>query len=565
MKNFPLYDVREISNLKYMLESSEKLFSGKPAFLVKKNGKDGYEPVSYSQFKKDVDSLGTMLIKLGLQGKRIALIGENRYEWCVSYLAVVNGVGTIVPLDRELPQNEIENLLKRSQADAIIYSGNIRKQIQNISLKLDFYIDMDNNDNQEVLSFQNLIKEGSKLVEAGDMSFINAPINEDEMNMLLFTSGTTDTSKAVMLSHKNICSNLMAMCSMLYIGDKDTFLSVLPLHHTYECTCGFLCQIYRGSTIAFCEGLRHIAKNLEESKSTMMNGVPLIFEAMYKRIWDQASKNPATLRKLKFGLSLSRLLKKVNIDLTKKLFAPIHQSFGGHIRLFISGAAGIDPVVARGFRDFGINIVQGYGLTECSPIVALNRDVKFKDSAAGIPLPNLDVKIIDQNEEGIGEIVVKGPSVMLGYYEENSMDTSKVLKDGWFYTGDLGYIDSEDFLHITGRKKNVIVTKNGKNIYPEEIETLLNRSKYVKESMIYGKNEGDVVVAAIIVPDTEKIDEDFKDGLSQEDIHELIHQEIKSVNKSLTLYKHIKDFSLRDNEFAKTTTRKIKRYIEKSQ
>lgn len=569
MKNIPLYEVRPIANLKDMLDSSAKLYENKAAFLVKQKAGESYKPILYKQLKKDVDALGTIMISLGLKGKRIAVISENRYEWAVSYLATVNGVGVIVPLDKELPGNEIENLLIRSKANAVIFSSTNSEQIKSISRKLtsiDAYINMDlENDDERVLSFKGLVEKGYKLLRTGDASFTDAKIDNEAMSILLFTSGTTETAKAVMLSHKNIASNLMDMCSMTYIDDKDVFLSVLPMHHTYECSCGFLCPIYRGSTVAFCQGLRHIPDNMQESQTTIMLGVPLIFEAMYKRIWDQAAKKQGMVRKLKIAINLSNFLRMFNIDITKKLFAPVHSSFGGKIRLFISGAAGIEPSVAKGFRELGIHFIQGYGLTECSPIVALNRNIDYKDDAAGLPLPKLQIKIDNPNVEGVGEIVVKGPSVMLGYYD-NQAATASVLKDGWFSTGDLGYFDSDKFIHITGRKKNVIVTKNGKNIYPEEIETLLNKSPYIKESMVYGENDevfGDVVVSAVVVPDMEKIGEDYKDSdLSEKVVWDIIQSEVKSVNKSLVTYKYIKDFKIRENEFAKTTTKKIKRYVE---
>jgi long-chain acyl-CoA synthetase len=570
MKNIPLYNVRPIQDLKDMLESSNSLYGSKPAFLVKKPGSDAYQPVTYRQFKQDVDALGTALIELGLQGKRIALIGENRYEWAVTYLAVLNGTGIIVPLDKELPANEIENLLSRSRADAIVFSGGTRKHIDNVrkTNSAGIFICMDDFEGDEgVRSFQQLLDMGGTLLAKGDTRFISAKIDPEAMSILLFTSGTTDQAKAVMLNHRNISANLMAMCSMLNIEPKDIFLSVLPIHHTYECTCGFLCPIYRGATVAFCEGLRHIPKNLQESKATVMLGVPLIFETMYRRIWDQASKYPDKERKLKLGLRLSNVLKVFRIDIARKLFEPVHESFGGHLRLFISGAAGIDPLVAKGFRDLGIHFVQGYGLTECAPIVGLNRDVDFKDKAAGLPLPGLEVRIDSSSSGETGEIIVKGPSVMLGYYE-NTEATEKVMKNGWFHTGDMGVIDKDGFIHITGRKKNVIVTKNGKNIYPEEIETLLSRSLYIKESLVHGKESTsaeDIEVAAVIVPDREKIDEEFKDSpLTPEGIHTLILNEVKVVNKNLILYKHVKHIQLRDEEFAKTTTKKIKRYVEQT-
>lgn len=562
-----LYEVRPIRDLREMITSSVELFGEKAAFLLKKEGSPEYVPVSYRQYKQDIDALGTALVDLGLKDKRIAIISENRYEWNVAYLAILCGTGIAVPLDKELPANEIDNLIKRSEANAVIYSQHLAESMDTIRKSHEgvCFINMDTaSDSDDILSYSRLMEQGRQLLEKGDRSFLDATINPEIMNILLFTSGTTDTSKAVMLSQKNICENLMNMCSMLYIDEKDTFLSLLPIHHTYECTCGFLCQMYRGCTVAFCEGLRHIVKNLKESGCTIMNGVPLIFESMYKQILHQASKKAGGLTKLKVAVKISNGLRKIGIDIRKKLFKQIHDAFGGNLRLFISGAAGIDPHVAKGFRDLGITLVQGYGLTECSPIVALNRDICYKDDAAGLPLPNLEVKIANPDSDGIGEIICKGSSVMLGYYEDEEA-TKEAIRDGWFYTGDLGYFDEDGFLHITGRKKNVIVTKNGKNIFPEEIETILGRSPYIKESLVYGNKgeDDDVVVHAIIVPDYEKIEEAIKNGTAPGNTpHDVIGNEVKNVNKQLVLYKYIRNFELRDEEFAKTTTRKIQRYKE---
>ncbi len=570
MKNIPLYEVRKVKSIKDVLCSSAELYSDRTAFLQKRKGNDKYEPVTYRQFKTEVDALGTELIDMGLKGSRIAIISENRYDWVLSYMAVVNGTGIVAPLDKELPENEIENLLVRSKADAIIFSGNLREHIENISKRISFvkyYIDMDaeSEGGNGFVPLKSLVDKGRKLVDKGRADFIKAEIDPEAMSILLFTSATTDKSKAVMLCHRNIAENLMAMSSMTYIDPSDIFLSVLPLHHTYESTCGFLCPFYRGAAVAFCEGLRHIQKNLQEVEATVMLAVPLIHESIYKRIWDQAAKDPKLLKKLKFGIKLSNTMKKVGIDMTRKLFAPIHNNFGGHLRLLISGAAGIDPEVSRGFRSLGILFIQGYGLTECSPIVALNRNVDLKDEAAGLPLPNLEVRVDAPSADGVGEIMVKGPSVMLGYYEDPE-NTAKVIKNGWFYTGDLGFIDSAGFVHITGRKKNVIVTKNGKNIYPEEIETLLSKSRFIKECIVYGKDDpvyGDVVVSATIVPEAEAIQAQFEGRQpTSEEVYELIRKEVKEVNKSLVIYKYVKDFTLREQEFAKTTTKKIKRYME---
>lgn len=565
MKNIPLYEVREINDLRDLLVSSTKLYGEKAAFLVKKDGSEDYSPISFNHFYDDVISFGTALTDMGLKGKRVAVIGENRYEWLVAYMAAVNGVGVVVPIDRMLPENEIESALKRSKASAVVFSNYNKEFILNILKReriVEFAIGMDyDSDSEGVLSYRTVLEKGRQSLKAGNRSYLDAEIDKNAFGILLFTSATTDKAKAVMLSHNNIAQNLMAMSKMINIKPDDVFLSVLPIHHTYECTCGFMCAFYRGATIAICEGLRHITKNMKESKTTVLIAVPLILETMYKKIWEQAAKSGLD-KKLKTGIKISNLSKKFGIDITKKLFAQVHDSFGGNVRLLISGAAGIDPDVSKGFRDLGLKVVQGYGLTECSPILALNRDVDFKDDAAGLPLSGVDIIIMDANEEGIGEIVARGPNVMLGYYDDEEA-TKHAIIDGWFHTGDLGFIDSDGFVHITGRKKNVIVTKNGKNIYPEEIETLLCKSPYIKECIISGKDDpkdGDMVVFATIVPDYEVIEMEFAlNPLTEEQIHDLVQKAVKEVNKRLVIYKHIRDFDIRKEEFEKTTTRKIKR------
>jgi long-chain acyl-CoA synthetase len=378
----------------------------------------------------------------------------------------------------------------------------------------------------------------------------------------LFTSGTTAASKAVMLSHNNICINLQAMCGMLYIDPADVFLSVLPLHHTYECTCGFLCPIYRGATVAVCEGLRHITKNMQESKVTVMLVVPLMLELFYKRIMKSATSDPKLARKFRIGLALSKTLRKIGIDRRRKLFAKVHDNFGGHLRILIAGGASIDPSVLKGMQDLGIECLQGYGLTECAPILALNRDVDFKNEAAGLPLPGVEVRIINKDENGIGEIIGKGPNVMLGYFENPEATAEAIDKDGFFHTGDLGFLDKDGFIIITGRKKNVIVTKNGKNIYPEEIEFLLYKSAYIQECLVFGgaDDEGEIVVRAEIFPNMEKIKEEFgHESAVSEEVRRLIADEVKKVNHTLATYKYIRSFTLRDAEFEKTTSKKIKR------
>ena len=566
MKNIPYYEVRDLSNIKQLVNDSCRIYADKTAYLVKRSGSEDYQEIKFSKVKEDVDALGTALINLGLKGKRIAVVGENRYEWAISYLAVITGVGIIVPLDRQLPEKELANCIKRSEVSAIIYSSKLEDSINKLFTEfenVEKYICFDDiNDNGNFMSLSKVIKYGKKLIEDGNREFIDAKINEEEMAEMLFTSGTTSEPKIVMLSHKNICFNIHEQCKMLKIIPEDVFLSVLPIHHTYECTCGFLTPLYRGASVAYCEGLRHIQKNMQQAKVTVFLGVPLIFETLYRKIWEGIAKKGKT-DLVKRMIKVTNALDKIGIHLKKKVFKEIHEQLGGHIKVLIVGAAAMTPEVSKGFRDLGILTVQGYGLSECAPIVALNRDVDYKDDAAGLPLPNEEVKIDNPNEEGVGEIIVKGEHVMLGYYK-NDEENKKALKDGWFYTGDLGFIDEDGFIHITGRKKNVIITKNGKNIYPEEIETLLLRNDYIKECMVYGKKDkDDVKLAAELVLDNDYIEEKFKDNpKAEEEIKQIVWEEVKKINQELVSYKHVKEINIRENEFKKTTTMKIKRYLE---
>lgn len=568
--NVPVLETRFIKNLKDMIQQSAELFADKNAFYVKRG--DEYTGIKYRDFKSDIDAFGSSLLKLGLSGKYIAVIGENRYEWCLTYLSTVNGLGVIVPLDKELPIQEIENLLKRSSAAAIVYSGKFHDSLKAIAdnlenIKYFINMDMDENEDEKFLSFKSLLTNGKKIISSGNTEYINLNVDENAMNMLIFTSGTTDHAKGVMLSHKNICSDIVSVCSSIHIDHNDSVLSILPLHHTYACTADFLTMIYKGACISFNEGLKHIAKNLKETRPTILILVPLILESMYKKIWDQASKKPGLKIKLKAGLALSNFLySNFKIDIRKKLFKQILDNIGGNVRLIISGAAGIDPQVSKGFRSMGILILQGYGLTEASPIVTVNRENYFRDDSIGLAIPGVEVKIHNPDSNGLGEIIVKGDNVMLGYFD-NKEATNKVLKDGWLYTGDIGRMDENGFVYITGRQKNVIVTKNGKNIFPEEVEAYLNKSPYILESLVSGKNDeksGETIVTAQIVPDTDVIKTKLKtEEVSQEEIYKLIKAEVKNVNKSMPLYKRILEFTVRENEFAKTTTKKIKRYVEK--
>lgn len=569
MRAEAIYQTRKINDLKDMMSQSENLFGTRNAFLIK--GKDGaYFGKTYTELKRDIDSLGTALIDLGLKDKKIAILSQNRAEWCTSYLTVTSGVGVVVPLDRELPFNEIENLISRAGVNAIIFSSKHRSDMAKLSKNshIEYFIDMDleSDDENKFISLNYLIKKGGKLLDNGDRNYVDAEIDPDRMVALIFTSGTTDLAKGVMLSSKNIVSDVMSVCSMLYLDETDSALSILPLHHTYECTADFLVMMYNGCCFSFCEGLKHIVANLQETRPTILMLVPLILENMHKKIMKQASKNFFSKLKLNAAIEISNFLFYfLKIDIRRKLFKQIHNIFGGRVRLVISGAAAINPDVSNDLCAMGVRIVQGYGLTECAPIVAVNNDRGFRHDSAGKALAGVDIQVENIGEDGIGEFVISGDIVMLGYYE-NPAATGKVLKGGRLYTGDLGYIDEEGYLFITGRKKNVIVTKNGKNIFPEEVEAYLAKCPYVKESLVWGRfdeESGETDVNAQVVVDIDEIKEKLNvEIVSNEEVYNLIHNEIKEINKQMPLYKRIKDFTIREEEFAKTTTKKIKRYVE---
>ncbi len=563
MKNIPYYEVREIKDLRDMLRQSVKLFNDKAAFMIKKNRGEPYTNVSYRTFGADVDALGTALVQLSGKGSRVAILSETRYEWYVTYLATTNGTGVVVPIDKELPAHEIASLLNRSYSDIVVYSSSKQPVIDEIKDQIStvkHLICMDNIDPKDNSHyFWDLLEKGKKLLEEGNRDFLDAEINAEDMTILLFTSGTTAKSKAVMLSQRNICANLEGMCKMVYIDPSDVFLSVLPIHHTYECTCGFLCQTYRGSTIAQCEGLRYITQNLKEAKASVILAVPLMLEMFHRAIMKKATADKKMARKFKLGLAISQTLRAIGIDKRRKLFHAVHDGFGGNLRMLISGGAGIDPKILSDMQKLGFLCIQGYGLTECAPILALNRDVDFNDRSAGLPLPGVHIQIIDKDENGIGEIIGKGPNVMLGYYENDEATHEAIDDKGYFHTGDLGYMDENGFVIITGRKKNVIISKNGKNIFPEEIEGLLSRSPFITESLVTGEDDmhDDIIVTATIFPNMEAVREKLGDNPDPDAIQSLLEAESRKVNDQLVSYKQIRKVVYRDTEFDKTTSKKI--------
>ncbi len=573
-----LYAPREVSDLKDLILGSVDRYGQRNAFLVKDKADGKYKGISYEQFLNDINGLGTKLIDMGLFGKKIALIGENSYEWVLTYFATVNGTGVIVPIDRELKAEEVLNLLNRAGVSAVFYSKKAKKTIDKIKGKCEangikHFIFMDKvwdvrnpsdiecETNED--SIYTLIEQGKELIKKGSRDFIDAKIDPNVLAVLLFTSGTTGLAKGVMLSHKNITSNVYNMSKYVKIIDGGIGLSVLPMHHTYEMTCHIMTGLYQGMAIAICEGLKHIQENMAEIPANVMLAVPLIFETMHKKVWKRSEKS-GKAKKMRRMINLSKKLKLYNHPkIVKKIFKQVHEATGGEISIFIAGGAAINPEVIEDYQAMGFTMIQGYGMTECAPIIAVNKDRYSKPAAAGLPMPGTEVKIIDEDENGIGEIVCKGPSVMLGYYE-NDEATEETIKDGWLYTGDYGYMDDDGFLYVSGRKKSVIVTKNGKNIFPEEVEYYLLESEYIQEVLVHGiegERNNDVVVKAEIYPNYSFIAEQ-KGELTTAELTELMQTIIDEVNEKMPTYKRVKRFNIRKTDFEKTTTQKIKRHVQ---
>ena len=471
----------------------------------------------------------------------------------------------IVPLDKALPEKEIESLIIRSGAEAVIFEDKYEETFDKIREKkvsnLRYYICIGKTKNSEVNHFDNLLKKGEQLLQEGNNKYEKMKIEEEKMSIMLFTSGTTDQPKAVMLSQKNICSNVTAIAQHVELYPEDTLLSFLPLHHTFECTITFLYGFYFGVTVAFCDGLKYIAKNLAEYKVSVFVAVPLVLETIYKKLLKGIDDLGKT-KLINTMIKISNALLKIGIDIRRKVFKSVLDKLGGNLRIALFGAAPMDKDIIIGYNNFGIKTIQGYGLTETSPVIATETDKDQRPGSVGYPLANLEVKIENKDEYGIGEIVVKGPSVMIGYYKAQE-ETNKVLKEGWFFTGDLGYFDKDGFLYVTGRKKDLIVLKNGKNIYPQELEFLINKLPYVEESIVYAKTlkKGELLIGAKIVYNEERIKEIYGEK-TEEEYKKMIWEEIKKINQTIPYYKHIKEIKITKEPLEKTTTQKVKRFEE---
>lgn len=562
MKGKKMFEATEFNNIKEIIYYSANKYKDNIAFTIKhkENKEVKYENITFRKFLEDINAFGASLFKLGAIGKRVAVIGKNRYEWVVSHLANLLGGIVSVPLDKDLQYEELENSLIRSKAEMIIFDEKLLDKIEevkkNSKTELTEFICMSKIDGYK--SVEELIEQGRKELET-NKEYLEVKIDENAMNILLFTSGTTSKSKAVMLSQKNIASNIYAMQCCEDIRSTDVNIAFLPFHHIFGSTC-IIMMIASGVKTAFPDGLRYIKQNLNEYKVTLFVGVPVLTEAIYKTIMKEIEKQGKT-KLINNAMKVSNFLLKLHIDVRRKLFKQVIDALGGKLRFVISGGAPADPVISKGFNALGIKVVQGYGLTETSPVIAAEDDWHMKNGSVGVPMVNDTIEIANKDEEGIGQIRVKGPNVMLGYYEMPE-ETAEVLKDGWFYTGDLGYIDKEGFIFITGRSKNMIVLKNGKKIFPEELETVVSRLELVAENMVFGKpderDRNDVKLSVVIVYDKEVVKEKYPNK-TEDELYKIIWEQIKELNTTFPRYKHIQNMILTSEELIKTTTKKIKR------
>ena len=570
----PYEDMTHYKTVKEFFIRSVKRYPNEPCILEKPSHKEPYKEISYKEFSEDVFGLGTTMINLlNLKDKKVMIIGETQYGWYVSYMAMLCGVGIAVPTDRELPINELENIVRRSKASAIIYSPKKEDDIKKIKERVpevEYFIEMKSDEGLQgkEVGLQSLIDLGKAMIKSGNNNFEEIEINPEEFKILFFTSGTTSNAKGVMLNNRNLAENINAVTAYVKISPKDRLLSILPLHHCYESTIGFLYPLSQGASIAICEGLRYIVPNLQEAKPTAILTVPLLVETLYKKINEKIVESKKD-KMVNTMISVTNVLKGAGIDIKRKVFKDIYNNLGGNLRIIVSAAAPIERKVGEWLEDIGILFLQGYGLTETAPISALTPEYKTCVGSAGKAIVQADIKVENPNENGEGEILIKTPTLMIGYYEDEEETKKAIDKDGYFHSGDIGYVDDDGYVFITDRSKNVIVTQNGKNIYPEEIEMLLDKVEEIKEAMVYGKKpeastkkeEKELIITAKVIPDYEKIAE-LHGELSKDEIFDLIWKKIKEVNKKLTSYKAVKKLEIKEGEFEKTSTMKIKRYKE---
>ena len=556
------YQDKIITDLRHLVVSSAALYGDKPRYIYKEKRQE--KTFTYNDFLNSMNRFGTALCRLGLAGKTVAVIGETHPCYVVAYYAVANGNGMIVPLDKEINDEELVNFLIRSHSEAIVYTEIMNERIMSIADKvpdIKCFVPITPREadleNERVKSWDSLQAFGESALAEGDRSYLDIELDLDKPCALLFTSGTTGTSKGILLSQNNLAAATNSSClSMHHINDTTKLISVLPINHTYEMTCGHLAALNKGAVTFINDSIKYVTKNLAAFKPTAVPFVPLFVETLHKRIWENIAKQGKT-EKVKKAMKISNGLRRVGIDLRKKFFGQILSVFGGELESIICGGAPLDQRLIDDFDAFGIPILNGYGITECAPLVAVNRLGKQRAGTVGTAVENCQIRVdLDEGQE-TGEILVKGGNVMLGYFEDEEATAAVFTEDGWFKTGDVGYLDKDGYLYITGRKKNIIILSNGKNIYPEEIEQYLTPISLIGEVVVIGRKNavGEVVITAVVFPN-----EEATEGMSKDDIYQALKNEINEVNKNLPVFKQIHDLEVRDTEFEKTTTKKIKRY-----
>ncbi len=559
-------EIQKFDNIKEIIYHSATVYSDNIAFTTKIKTDGNTEYINHTYFKllEDINSFGTALYKLGLQDSRVAVVGHNSYEWVVAHLSNLLGNIVSVPLDKGLQLGELENSLLRSEVQAVVFDEKLKDFMKTIKengkTQIKYFICTTKE--PDFLYFYDLLKNGRNDLENGYLEYVDCKIDSQKMSILLFTSGTTSKSKAVMLNQNGIATNIYDMQLVETFYPTDVNIAFLPYHHIFGST-GMLVMLASGMKTVFPDGLKYIQKNLVEYKVSVFVGVPVLIDKMHSAIMKEVEKQGKT-KLINTMIHISNFLMKLHIDVRRKLFKPLIKALGGNMRFIISGGAPLDKKTSKWFNDIGIHLVQGYGLTETSPVIAAEDDVSLRTNSVGKIMKSIEVRIENKDADGMGEIVVKGPNVMLGYYNEPEL-TNEVLKKGWFHTGDLGYIDKDGFLFITGRKKDMIVLRNGKKVFPEEIEVLINRLEEVEESFVYGMpskdDPNDIKIAAEVVVNKTAFKSKHPD-LTEKDYHDVIWNEIKEINKTLPIYKYIKHLSLSNEPLIKTTTNKIKRKEE---
>jgi len=563
-EDYPLYEAPRVDTFAGLLQSTQERCAGKIA--LEDLNATPIARVTHAELLDLVGRFGPALRRLGLDERdHVAIIAENRVQWGIAYLAAVIANLVAVPIDKSLQENEIITILHASGAKAVVFSEATRDTVLTLAQAVKdvrYLVDMDLPEREGKSHSMVEMIEGEPPVARTALP----ATDPNALAVIVFTSGSMGRAKGVMLSQRNITANLEGMLSMIELYPEDRFLSVLPMHHTYECTCGFLCPLLAGASVHYARSLKTVVEDLQRVRATILLAVPLLYEKMYRRV-------TAALADHALGAVLAPSLRataRVGEALgmagaRRRVFAKVHEKFGGAIRIFIAGGAAPDPEVARGLRALGFTMLQGYGLTETAPILTLNRLRKFKDEAAGLPLPTVEVRIEEPDGEGRGEIIARGPTVMLGYYKDEAA-TRAVIRDGWFHTGDLGSFDADGFLHISGRKKNIIVARNGKNVAPEELEEQVNRIPFVLESAVYGARaaDGDEEICVAVVANAEEFvrhAERLGTAVTPELVEKVIDREIRALNRKLPPHKQIRRIRIRETEFAKTTTQKIRRHL----